>query len=109
VKINEQTIRQACSELADILIAKNKDYGDSVEKQFNKYGLTSCLIRLDDKMSRLDNLKDQTHTNVKETLKDTSTDLSGYAVLLTILLSSESKHDMNFNPVPPYFGPDDQH
>jgi hypothetical protein len=124
-----------------------------VEEQFKEYGLTSGLIRLDDKMRRLKNLKDQTHHAVKEPLKDTVTDLSGYAVLLTILLSSEEgylvetkeeylkrmeakeipehmqkylgkkagvtwkpskspfeqQYDINFQPVPPYFDPDDQY
>lgn len=107
--INEQTIRITCEHLAEVLIAKNKDYGNSVQEQFQEYGEASLLIRLDDKLRRLKQLNRTQKTHVKdESKRDTMLDLAGYAILGLLCLSSDEekqKHDMNFNP---HFDQDDQ-
>ena len=109
MKINEQTIRQACNLLAETLIQKNHDYGDSVEEQFKEYGETSLLIRLDDKLRRLKQLQNAPAKVTSESKQDTYFDLAGYSVLDYILLSSETKYDMNFMPIKnPHFDQDDQ-
>jgi hypothetical protein len=87
--INEQTIRQACSNLADILIKKNKDYGNSVQEQFDEYGETSLLIRLDDKLRRLKQLQKAPAKVTSESKQDTMLDLAGYSILGLLCLSSE--------------------
>lgn len=109
--INEQTIRKACDDLAQLLIAKNKDYGNSVQEQYDTYGETSLLIRLDDKMRRLKNLH-KSPANVKnESKKDTLTDLAGYSILATLCLvpTIEKLYDLNYQPVPKYHDQDDQY
>lgn len=106
MKINEVTIREACNKLAETLIAKNKDYGNSVEEQFNEYGPLSVSIRLDDKMRRLKNLQFKSHGLVPESIADTLLDSAGYSILGHILLSSKDTCDMNFNP---HFDQDDQY
>jgi hypothetical protein len=122
--INEQSIRKACNDLADLLIKKNRDYGNSVQEQFNEYGLTSILIRLDDKQRRLKTLQNQNPSVTSESRKDTLTDTAGYAILGLLCLEDEPLPDMNYNlsldkyfkkleelkSIPhPYFDPDDQH
>lgn len=42
----EQIHKDLCTKLHDIYVQKNGDYGSSFTKQYNKYGLTSALIRL---------------------------------------------------------------
>lgn len=69
-----------CEELNSIYYRKNQDYGDSFSRQFEKYGLLSSLIRLDDKMSRLDNLLTH-HAKVEESIEDTLLDLANYAIM----------------------------
>lgn len=107
--INEQTIRKACQDLADLLVKKNQDYGNSVQEQFQEYGPVSLHIRLDDKLRRLKQLETTGKINVKtESKQETMIDLAGYAILGLLCLSSEEekpKHDMNFNP---HFDQDDQ-
>jgi hypothetical protein len=103
--INEASIKKACKDLADLLVKKNRDYGNSVQEQFDEYGETSLHIRLDDKMRRLKQLA-KSPANIKsESKKDTLTDLAGYAVLGLLCLEGEAL------PVIPakYFDPDDQH
>lgn len=75
-------IRQAGAELTDLLVRKNHDYGDSFAQQYAKYGLMSALIRMDDKMRRLETLLDsEEQAQVSESLSDTLLDLAGYALL----------------------------
>jgi hypothetical protein len=85
-KLNKDHIKRECEQLADILIRKNHDYGNSVQDQFNEYGLTSILIRLDDKLKRLKSLQKNEQLVQDESLIDTLTDLAGYAVLGAICL-----------------------
>ena len=75
-------IRLAGAELTDLLVRKNHDYGDSFAQQYAKYGLMSALIRMDDKMRRLETLLDsEEQAQVSESLSDTLLDLAGYALL----------------------------
>ena len=63
-------------------IDKDSDYGDSFGKTFEKYGIVSALIRMSDKMNRLDNLASNSNQmKVDESIEDTLLDLANYAML----------------------------
>lgn len=79
-----EQIRQACDEVRDLLIRKNHDYGDSFAQQYAKYGLQSALIRMDDKMRRLETLSDGAEAQVAESIEDSLADLAGYALLALV-------------------------
>lgn len=70
----------------DLFIKKNKDYG----KAYSKYGAIGVLIRINDKISRL-----QTITKTKillvddESLKDTLIDLHNYSAIALMELNKE--------------------
>lgn len=91
MKINEDLIRFHCNELADILVKKNHDYGNSVQEQFEEYGLDSILIRLDDKMRRLKTLRTHNPKIIAESLQDTLQDLAGYSILGSMCLQHKTK------------------
>jgi len=76
-------ISVVCDEVRDLLIRKNHDYGDSFSKQFEKYGLLSGIIRMDDKMSRIENLMKR-DAKVDESIEDSIRDLAGYAILTLV-------------------------
>jgi hypothetical protein len=76
----EQKLDKVLSELRETLIRKNHDYGDSFSKQFQKYGITSYLIRDEDKTLRLESLITK-ESKVSESKRDTVLDKAGYAVL----------------------------
>lgn len=95
MKINKETIIQAADHLEQTLIMKNHDYGNSVEEQYNEYGLTSLLIRLDDKMKRLKNLQKQAEYLVEESVADTLLDIAGYAELGWILFTQNEEVEVN--------------
>lgn len=88
--LSERIIADTCDEIKNLLIRKNHDYGNSFSKQFEKYGLLSGIIRLDDKMSRLDSLI-QNKALVNESIEDTVADIAGYAILLLIELMKKQE------------------
>lgn len=66
----------------DLYSRKNHDYGDSVSKTFDEYGLTSFLVRMDDKINRIKTLNKSNDVRVVgENIEDTLLDLANYAVL----------------------------
>ncbi|MGF9711649.1 nucleotide modification associated domain-containing protein [Paenibacillus naphthalenovorans] len=90
METQEKRIEIVISEVGSTLIRKNRDYGDSFAKQFAKYGALSGLIRMDDKMRRLENLVGGAEQNVDESIEDTLMDLAGYAILCVIELRKKT-------------------
>ena len=72
--------------LTKIYQAKNQHYGNSFEKSLYKFGLVASIIRLSDKMNRIESLS-QTKARVKdESIEDTLLDLANYAIMTVIWL-----------------------
>lgn len=67
--------------MAEVYAAKNHDYGDSFARLRERYPI-SILIRLGDKLNRLDTLLTGKNAKVKdESIDDTLLDLANYAVM----------------------------
>lgn len=81
-------IKSVCDALANLLIRKNTDYGNSFEEQFNEYGTNSIIIRLDDKIRRLKTLQSNS-PKVAESTSDTLFDIAGYALLGFLCLEKQ--------------------
>lgn len=72
--------------LTKIYQAKNQDYGNSFEKSLYKFGLVASIIRLSDKMNRIESLS-QTKARVKdESIEDTLLDMANYVIMTVIWL-----------------------
>jgi hypothetical protein len=76
-------IEKTCDEIKQLLLEKNRKYGDSAlnpVRIFAKSDATEQLkVRIDDKLNRLKNLQE-------DETEDTITDLIGYLILLKIKL-----------------------
>lgn len=80
--IKESIFMKYTDKMKDLYIKKNHDYGDSVSKTFDEYGLVSFLVRMDDKMNRIKTLNKIQDTAVRgEKIEDTLLDLANYAIL----------------------------
>lgn len=102
----EDRVFDLADKLALILIAKNKDYGDSYAKSVERYGQTVTLIRLADKFSRLETLiLSGDAAEVEESIDDTLMDLAGYALLE--LERRERGNQEHVYKKPPYADLDD--
>lgn len=79
--------------LHQLYIAKNNDYGDSVHDTFEKYGLISFLVRIEDKLNRLRTLTLKNSQMVQdEKIKDTFLDMANYAILAVLELEREEEN-----------------
>lgn len=75
--------------LHNLYITKNRDYGDSVHDTYEKYGLVSFLVRLEDKLNRARTLSKQAAVVQDEKIEDTLLDMANYAILAVIELKGE--------------------
>lgn len=72
-------------------ISKNADYGNSFGVSLDKRGLVAALVRMEDKLNRLDQLKDGERNLVGESLMDTALDLANYALMTAVWLNQQEK------------------
>nr|DAM45243.1 MAG TPA: Nucleotide modification associated domain 1 [Crassvirales sp.] len=66
--------------------AKNQDYGNSFEKTLDRFGLVTSIIRLSDKMNRIESLSQKKAKVESESIEDTLLDLANYAIMTVIWL-----------------------
>ena len=84
----QERIVEICKELSDLLLSKNRKYGDSAlapSRIFSKSSPTEQIkVRIDDKLSRIST------SGTRLTDEDTLMDLAGYLVLLRIAEEREN-------------------
>lgn len=70
-----------CTNLHQIYVSKNNDYGDSFSKTRKEFD-NAILVRLSDKLERIKSLYKKTDRQVKdESIEDTLLDLANYAIM----------------------------
>ena len=77
--------------LTKLYLTKNADYGDSVSETYKKYGMTSFLVRMEDKLNRVRTLSQKEAKVTDEKIEDTLLDLANYAILAIIEKKMEKK------------------
>lgn len=68
-------------EISEIVTKKNHDYGDSFHDSYSKFGDLSSVIRITDKIKRLETLMTHEARVVNESIEDVYRDIAGYAIL----------------------------
>lgn len=78
---SQQDIAQVCDEIRELLLEKNRKYGDSALNPVRIFSKASTMeqlkVRLDDKLSRLRNVQEDED-------EDVVSDLIGYLVLVKV-------------------------
>ena len=90
-------ICEECAALSELLIAKNKDYGDSAFKApllAPALDATSAiLVRIGDKVERLQKLAFSRRPAVEtESFRDTVKDLAGYCILYLVATKEKQEN-----------------
>lgn len=84
----ESKIKAKCKALEQLLLEKNKSYGDASIEPLNVFSrvnaVTSIKCRIDDKLKRIMN------ASIIEDTEDTIQDLAGYLILLMIAKDNAS-------------------
>lgn len=108
-KINEKTIREQYDGQYKTFCKKNSDYGNSFEESLDKHGIVASIVRMGDKINRLESLTDDSRTQQvgSESLLDTLEDLSNYAAMTACWLKGvrgeeEVTHVYTFGQDEPY-------
>lgn len=90
---NIEKHKEFCDYLNNLYIEKNHDYGDSVHDTFIKYGLTSFLVRMEDKLNRARTLNQKDTKVNDEKITDTLLDLANYAIISVIELEKAKEQE----------------
>lgn len=87
-----------CRKMVEITASKNNDYtgiGDDPFKNFRKRGELGFLVRMDDKISRIESFLEKGNFQYsKESLEDTCLDLANYALLLLGYVKEKIEHPL---------------
>ena len=84
--------KELCDLIHDTCIKKNNDYGDSASKGYKEFGLISYVVRMNDKINRINSLiKKQKQEVTDESIKDTLLDLANYCLLAVADMELEEK------------------
>ncbi len=85
---NVSNFKHIVAKMTEVYKDKNSDYGDSFHKLYERYGLQSAVIRLYDKMYRIENLATSTNKIKNESVRDTLMDLANYAIMTIMELDN---------------------
>lgn len=89
----ESKISVVCDDIKELLIHKNRKYGNSAlqpNRIFSKCSATEqLLVRIDDKLNRI-----MKGAGLLATDEDVVNDLIGYLVLLKISMTSDKNHEI---------------
>ena len=79
---NGRSFESICCELIALHEKKNKDYGGAFYDSMSKFGVTALMIRLNDKLERLESLFKNGKAEVTdESFEDTLRDIACYAIM----------------------------
>lgn len=78
--------KKMLDDMHTLYITKNHDYGNSVHDTYEKYGLTSFLVRIEDKLNRARTLNKAEAQVNDEKIEDTLMDMANYAILAVMEL-----------------------
>lgn len=88
---NVQSFMDITTNMAKTYAAKNHDYGNSFEQSCDKFGLIAAVVRLGDKMNRIESLAVKKAEVKDESIKDTLLDLANYAIMTVMWLNQQPK------------------
>lgn len=89
--------KELCDRIHNTCVAKNHDYGNSASDLYKKFGLISYIVRMNDKMNRINTLIKKEAEVKDEKITDTLLDLANYCLLAVADMELEKENE---NEVP---------
>lgn len=74
--------------MIETYVRKNHDYGNSFDKSLDKFGLVASVVRIGDKMNRIESLVQKKAMVQDESIKDTLLDMASYCVMTIMWLNN---------------------
>lgn len=88
---NVQQFMDITTDMTKTYEAKNHDYGNSFDQSLDKFGLIASVVRMGDKMNRLETLVIKKAQVKDESIKDTLLDLANYAIMTIMWLNNKKE------------------
>ena len=88
-----EEFKSITSQILNTYIKKNHDYGNSFDKSMDEFGMTSAVIRMNDKLERLKTLSKKESMVKDESVQDTLLDLANYAIMTVMYLKKHEDKD----------------
>ena len=83
--------KELCDRIHDTCIKKNHDYGNSASELYNKFGLISYIVRMNDKINRVNTLVGKRAEVEDEKIEDTLLDLANSCLLAVADMELDKK------------------
>ena len=80
------TYKELVDKILNTYEQKNRDYGNSFDQSLNRFGLVAAIVRMGDKMHRLETLLHTAQSVSDESVVDTVEDLANYAIMTAVWL-----------------------
>jgi hypothetical protein len=82
VEMHADLLRQ----IHETYVKKNTAYGNSFDRSVERWGYIAALVRMEDKMNRLEQLLVNNVGANDEAAEDTALDLANYAIMVTMII-----------------------
>ncbi len=83
--------KELCKSMIKTYVKKNHDYGNSFEKSLDKFGIVAGVVRIGDKMNRIESLTVKKAQVTDESIRDTLMDMANYCVMTVMWLDNQKK------------------
>ena len=90
---NIQQFMDITTNMVKTYAAKNHDYGNSFDQSLDKFGLIASIVRMGDKMNRLETLVTKKAQVEDESIKDTLLDLANYSIMTVMWLNKNDNDE----------------
>lgn len=88
---NVEEFRKITHSMTQTYSAKNHDYGNSFDISLDKFGLVAAVVRIGDKMNRIESLISKEARVKDESIKDTLLDMANYAIMTVMWMNKNNK------------------
>lgn len=86
---NIEKFKSITDNMLELYKKKNHDYGNSFDISLDKFGLIASVVRLGDKMNRIESLIQKDNKVKDESIKDTITDMANYCIMTLMWLNEK--------------------
>lgn len=83
--------KEICKSMIATYVKKNHDYGSSFDKSLDKFGIVAAVVRIGDKMNRIESLAGKKAQVTDESIRDTLVDMANYCVMTVMWLDNQKK------------------
>lgn len=88
---NTKQFKDITTGMLKTYIRKNHDYGNSFDKSLDQFGIVASVVRMGDKMNRIESLSTKDAQVHDESVRDTLLDLANYAIMTVMWMDNQKK------------------